>query len=71
MYCLVCLIHVLPLCLYMQWWLWEDRNIHNHQHPVGAAEDGRSSGCLPHGAGAEAPTSQVGPECGKLTHIIL
>ena len=50
----------------MQWWLWEDRNIHYCQHPVGAAEDRRSSGCLPHSSGAEAPTSRHGTECGKL-----
>ena len=54
------------VCLYMQWWLWEDRNIHYCQHPVGAAEDRRSSGCLPHSSGAEAPTSGHGTECGKL-----
>ena len=57
--------------LYVQWWLWEDGDVHHHQHPAGAAEDRRSGGCLPHCSGAAAAASQDGPECGELTHTLL
>ena len=56
---------IVCICMYTQWWLWEDWDVYCCQHTTGAAQDRGGGGCLQHCPKPAPPAFQHGPKCGK------